>query len=211
LSPTHWTISASGMKIVLDPEAPDFDPGAFTLHDVATHLSRQARYNGAVDWSVAAHSVLAASLATADNQPREIIRAVLMHDGHEAYVGDVISPVRRVVGEPWQSYEDKFQAAFLRAMGLEADKSAEVRVYDLLALSCEKQHFFDDRHGYTDWGGRLPSVSSTQREVAWALLSHRVSRETWAQMFYSWGAMLGFPTTGRKKVPLGRREPHQIR
>ncbi len=207
-----WTLTASGRKIVLDPDAPEFDPGVFSLQDVATHLSRQARYNGAVDWSVAAHSILAASLATADGQPRDTVRAVFMHDGHEAYIGDVVSPVRKVVGPAWQTYEDKFQAAFLRAMGVEDPRTAEVRVYDLLALSCEKQHFFDDRFGYTDWGGALPTPSRSQLEVAAGLFAQRVSRGTWAQMFYSWGAMLGFPADGLGKRPaLGRRAAHQIR
>lgn len=207
----RWTLTASGRKVALDPDDPDFDPGAFTLHDVATHLSRTNRYNGAVDWSVAAHSILAASLAIADNNPRVIVRSVFMHDGHEAYTGDVISPVRHVVGEAWKVYEDKFQAAFLRAMGLTETHETTVRVYDLLALACEKEHFFDDRIGYTEWG-KLPVPSPAQKEVAYALLSARSSRETWASQFYAWGAMLGFPTEGRKaRLPLGRREPRQIR
>jgi hypothetical protein len=191
-----WTLSASGRRVVLDPDSPDFNPGQFSLIDVATHLSRMIRYNGAVDWSVAAHSILAASLATVDNQPRNVVRAVLMHDGHEAYTGDVISPVRQVVGEAWKTYEDKFQAAFLRAMGLTEFHEETVRVYDLLALSCEKEHFFDTQIGYTDWG-KLPDPSLAQKEVACALLSVQSSQEIWAHHFYAWGAMLGFPVNGQ--------------
>jgi hypothetical protein len=44
------------------------------------------------------------------------------------------------------------------------------------------------------------------------MLAQRVSRGTWEQMFYSWGAMLGFPADGiGKRAALGRRAPHQIR
>jgi len=48
-------------------------------------------------WSVASHSLMVAGLAHQDGQPMEVQRWALMHDFHEAYTGDIPSPLKRYV------------------------------------------------------------------------------------------------------------------
>lgn len=66
-----------------------------TLHDIAWNLSRTNRYNGATQgepYSVAEHSLLC-SYAVDQSDPA-LCMAALMHDAQEAYLGDMISPLK---------------------------------------------------------------------------------------------------------------------
>lgn len=68
------------------------------IEDIAYHLARIARFNGAtrgsVPYSVAEHSIWV-SYALEDN-PEASFRG-LLHDGAEAYLGDVSAPLKRIL------------------------------------------------------------------------------------------------------------------
>lgn len=66
-------------------------PGDVCLEDIAASLSKQCRFNGHTRrfYSVAQHSVY-----VAQHVDRRFRLAALMHDAHEAYVGDLVSPVK---------------------------------------------------------------------------------------------------------------------
>jgi len=101
--------TASGHAFpILDPSADDV-----RWPDVAAHLSKACRYNGATElfYSVAQHSVLAADFATTpgawDDEDRRVFTAalertsvtilfcaVLIHDGEEFIGGDLIRPMK---------------------------------------------------------------------------------------------------------------------
>jgi len=83
---------------LIDPSAPD--PAAIRLTDIARALSRQPRFCGLAGpfLSVAEHCVFAVGLAEAAGiTGRSARRAILLHDAHEAYLGDLPRPVRRLV------------------------------------------------------------------------------------------------------------------
>jgi hypothetical protein len=90
-----WAQTASGLAVdLLDPK-----PEQITLHDIALSLSRLPRFNGHTCdrvWSVAEHSLLVADLVsvTVPDAPPALLLAALLHDAHEAYVGDRIAPVK---------------------------------------------------------------------------------------------------------------------
>jgi len=66
------------------------------IEDIAHALSMLCRYNGHVDqfYSVAQHSVLVAEQFEHYNG-QEGALAALLHDAAEAYVGDMISPIKK--------------------------------------------------------------------------------------------------------------------
>ncbi len=72
------------------------DPSDVCIKDIAHHLSQLARFNGAPEkmFSVAQHSVGVADLVWGWTRNRKLAAAALMHDGHEAYTGDTIRPVK---------------------------------------------------------------------------------------------------------------------
>ena len=91
-----WVQTFSGGAVdLLSPQ-----PGQILLVDIAHALSRIPRFNGPtrgpLPWNVAQHSLLVESLLPGEADPTTRLLAVL-HDAHEAYVGDVPSPVQRAL------------------------------------------------------------------------------------------------------------------
>jgi uncharacterized protein len=101
---------------VMNPE-----PGSVNLTDVAWSISKICRYNGHVPsfYSVAEHSVRVAWwLAERDESP-EVVLTGLLHDASEAYVGDMVRPLKRhpEFGTIHQQIETKVAAAVHAALG----------------------------------------------------------------------------------------------
>ena len=104
----HWCNTISGRKF----SYVDTDPDSIDLHDIAHALSLQCRYNGHIIhfFSVAQHSVyvsqvaadIYSSMATTKNTyNRDIERLIalwgLFHDASEAYMGDLVRPLKRMM------------------------------------------------------------------------------------------------------------------
>lgn len=99
----NWMQTATGKQFwPLDPRADEID-----LTDVASALSRQCRYSGHCThfYSVAEHSVHMYRYAR-DLHPLDyrLQREVLFHDASEAYLTDVIRPIKPYLKE-YYGYE----------------------------------------------------------------------------------------------------------
>lgn len=97
------------------------DASSVRVLDMSWSLSMICRYNGQVPffYSVAEHSVLATRLSETlcPDMRCEVRLAVLCHDLHEAYVGDLISPVKVFVPE-YGELEKRWEEAVREALGL---------------------------------------------------------------------------------------------
>jgi uncharacterized protein len=127
-------------------------PATIKLTDIALALSRIPRWNGHTlrPWSVADHSLLVADLV-GDADPN-LALAALLHDAHEAYIGDIVQPVQEALAtagrvEGAESLDVKFLANRLNsAIGAAFPLDPElflhdaVKAADRLALSIEATH-----------------------------------------------------------------------
>lgn len=88
------------------------DPDTINIEDIAHALSQIARFGGHTKefYSVAQHSVLAASI-------RPTLHT-LMHDAHEAYIGDMPTPLKYLCRD-YQKVEAIAQAAVAHKFRLE--------------------------------------------------------------------------------------------
>ena len=85
-----WT--KSGQRVDLEC----LDPDTILLEDIACHLGHIRRWAGAVDLTVAEHSLNLLWLATElDRTPAERLRA-LLHDASEYLLGDMARPILRL-------------------------------------------------------------------------------------------------------------------
>lgn len=106
-------------------------PADVSLLDIARHLSSINRFNGAT-WprvNVACHSIRVAR-SVQSHGPRLFLLA-LLHDAHEAYVGDITTPVRHVIGST--AIEDltrRIDAAIYAAVGIDPPTAAEQAVIE---------------------------------------------------------------------------------
>jgi len=116
------------------------------INDIAEALSKICRYGGQCTgfYSVAEHSVHVANLCIRDGHPKEACLAALLHDATEAYVGDVIKPLKIMLPE-YNAIELRIDKAICQRFSIEHGKySAIIKKYDHEMLFCEKRFLFPD-------------------------------------------------------------------
>lgn len=122
------------------------NPGPFRLDDIAESLAKTARFRGHTRgfYSVAEHSCLVATLAARDGHPEIVKRACLLHDAHEAYTGDVPSPLKWAC-PAFKEIEKKIEHALRLALCPEIPPGVFeiVKRYDLEALYLEAEQLFE--------------------------------------------------------------------
>lgn len=98
------------------------DPATISIRDIACALSRINRFNGAtvLPVTVADHSLNVMKYMALRKAPPELQMLGLLHDAHEAYLGDIISPVRREIAahatfDVVQRIADRLDSAILKA------------------------------------------------------------------------------------------------
>lgn len=120
------------------------------ISDIAYSLSHQCRFNGHCKafYSVAQHSYLASYAVYTlpglliGTHRRDVALEALMHDAHEAYVGDISYPLRQVICSESQILEDIILALdrkIRRKFGLPEKLSEMVRDADLMMLATERR------------------------------------------------------------------------
>lgn len=114
------------------------------ISEIAHALAQINRFTGHCHrpYSVAEHSLLVADLARMDGATSIVQLAALMHDAHEAFCGDMSSPVKWVVGNAWDVFESQQAQALHTAFNLRTvmlSARADIRRWDLIALATERR------------------------------------------------------------------------
>lgn len=134
--------------IPFDLERPQ--PSMVLIDDIAVALSRQPRFNGHTRdfYSVAEHCCLVSKIV-AQTHP-ELALVGLLHDAAEAYVGDLISPIKR--GLPaFRKLEEGVSGVIGAAFGVELeDLPLVVKQADLQALVSEATCYLGVED-FSDW------------------------------------------------------------
>lgn len=114
----------------LEPRIDDVD-----IEDIAHGLAYQCRFNGQTNafYSVAQHSLIVASLV-----PEELRFAALLHDAAEAYLGDMVKPLK-VLLPAFSEIEDNVSRIIGERFGADLNHNPIVKQADLIALATEKR------------------------------------------------------------------------
>jgi 5'-deoxynucleotidase YfbR-like HD superfamily hydrolase len=96
----------------------DFRVEDVRLEEIAHALSRLCRFGGHCreHYNVAHHAVLVSRWLEEKGAPLPVVYAGLHHDDTEAYLGDVISPLKKLLPE-YQKFEDRFAKVIGEALG----------------------------------------------------------------------------------------------
>lgn len=137
-----WMITATGRDFHLSGAASLGNQ--IDLHDIAHALAQINRYTGHTSrpYSVAEHSLLVADIAAHHGATPMLQFGALMHDAHEAYTGDVSSPVKWALGNAWASFEGGIERTVRRHFKLDgvfASQGHLIKHYDLVALATERR------------------------------------------------------------------------
>lgn len=168
-----WTQTGSGLRFYLH----DLDENVYTITDIAASLSKQCRYNGnsRYFYSVAQHSVLASLMA-----PPEFALETLLHDASEAYIGDIVRPIKKAI-PGLSELEDQLHQSIFKSFNLTWPMPDIVHVIDNRMLRTEMgllmpqadpvEWGFSDVQPYTGLL-RSPEDLWTWEEAEWRFLSH---------------------------------------
>lgn len=125
-----WVVTMSGHRFnILNP-----DPEQVVLEDIACSLARQARFNGHTKffYSVGQHACLCAQVSPT----KEIALQMLHHDSTEAYIGDLVSPVKALLPD-FHLIESRIHWAISQKFGLEFPDPKVVKQIDRRMLATE--------------------------------------------------------------------------
>lgn len=144
---------------MIDPWMQTFSGGVFdfedignsviTLEDIAAALSHTCRFGGhtTVFYSVAEHSLLVALQLEINLHgvmtPSQALSA-LLHDAHEAYVGDIIAPLKAIpaIREAFSPLIRRIDARIFDTFGIplpDEDLAREIHRADLMVLLAEQR------------------------------------------------------------------------
>lgn len=152
-----WLQTASGRAF--DLLQPDWRQVDFEV-DIPEALARLARFTGHVrsgPYSVAQHCVIGADAVFQATRDKEAAAAFLLHDAHEAYLGDIATPIvaalRRMAGTFEKGdaaltfaiggIKERLDHAIYLAAGCPRARTAHhavVKIYDLRMLATERAH-----------------------------------------------------------------------
>lgn len=161
-----YVTTASGRRWrLLDPSPADVD-----FRDIAAHIARICRFIGAghTFYSVAQHSVLVAA-----QLPPHMRLYGLLHDAHEAYLGDMSSPLKWALAvingrEVLDAIIGMQDAAIHAAAGLPWPPPREV---------AEAVHAADQRAFCTEWRDLMPRGEPCP--IPFITLGARVRPQPW--------------------------------
>jgi hypothetical protein len=128
-------------------------PSDFSAIDIAWSLAQTNRFMGRANrpYSVAEHSLLVREIAERELGGKLMVQfAALLHDAHEAYCGDTVSPAKREIGPAWHEWESFWQRHVERhfAFSVAARINAPlVKRADLIALATERRDLMPQSSG----------------------------------------------------------------
>lgn len=126
-----WIITNSGKKFNLVNPIKDM----VNIKDIAHALSNICRFGGHCNqhYSVAQHCVIASMIVSEENA-----LCALLHDATEAYIGDMVSPLKQILPQfkeieqnLWKVIADKYNLPYMLP--------EEVKTADLKMLKAEKR------------------------------------------------------------------------
>lgn len=148
--PSGWIGTHSGLKFwPLEPDAMEI-----CIEDIAHSLARQCRFNGHCSrfYSVAEHSIEVSRMV-----PAEFALWGLLHDAAEAYLGDIVRPMKKscvycarrqgiLTGQTYLEAERDLLVLVAKRFGLSPSlPPAAVELADDRMLATERLQLFDFR------------------------------------------------------------------
>ena len=145
-TPDHFYWLATNTGKIIDLLEPN--PDQFTIEDIANNLGKMCRFNGQLKtwFSVAEHCIKVAQMV-----PDKYKMQALLHDAAEAYLCDVPTPLKRLLGKSYTDIEERIAGAIGRRFGVELiNLPTLVKLADRAMVVSERNAFQDKPQKWGD-------------------------------------------------------------
>lgn len=142
---TDWMVTRSGIKVYLTEPT----PSVVNIHDIAFALSNVCRFGGHCNqfYSVAQHSVHVAETVSDRTQDNELAFAALLHDATEAYLGDMVRPLKQHMPQ-YRDLEARWAVAIGERFGVCLEPlHPEIKRADIDAVRTERDRLVTPHDG----------------------------------------------------------------
>lgn len=155
-----------------NPGAEDID-----IRDIAAGLSNICRFGGQLEkhYSVADHSILVSQLVA----PEHKLQA-LLHDAPEAYLGDIPTPLKGLLGKAYSDLEEKAWAAVAERFGVPVELHQSVKDADAAVLRWEARLLFPKTQELWGLRGAEPQTGTLRMPF---ILEPRFAKERFLAFF----------------------------
>lgn len=143
-STVQWLLTSDGQDHPISGTAVLALNPALRIEVIAHALGQINRFTGhsSRPYSVAEHSLLVADIVRDAGHNCHAQRAALMHDAHEAFCGDVASPIKWSLGSAWLAFENVHSRMVRQHFGLQSafiGYRSAIKHADLRALATERR------------------------------------------------------------------------
>jgi hypothetical protein len=149
----QWVHGCRGHRIDLLDPTPE-RALLLSREDIAATLARLCRFGGRLRADVDHYSVAQHCVWVSFAVPSEHALAGLLHDCSEALLGDVPTPLKRLLPE-FRALEREWQSVLLPRFGLPSDLPQCVHNADFIALMTERRDLLVP--GQDDWEVECPA------------------------------------------------------
>lgn len=137
----------------------DPKPDQFVFDDIAAGLSKICRFGAQIPkwYTVAEHSWWCYKFGLTDGLSSDLLKALLMHDATEAFLGDVVKPLKLLMPE-YNKIEDNMAKCIGEKYNVDFESNHKlIKKYDNAMLIAERDAIFlEDGHEWIDEQGVMP-------------------------------------------------------
>lgn len=131
----------SGGKLnLLDPQEENIN-----IDDISRGLAYKGHFAGQTPsyFSIAQHSLMVCDLMEMEyGDNPEIMLTGLLHDGSEAYIGDMVKPLKVFLPD-FQKVENRLQEVIFKTFELDGSAMPTVKIYDKMSQDIEYNAFYN--------------------------------------------------------------------
>lgn len=158
---------------------------AYDIHEIAHSLYNLCRFTGHTErfYSVARHSILCSMIVKEENK-----LGALLHDASEAFLGDVASPLKKLLPE-YGRLEASVQQAIFNYFGVPYPYNEEVKMADLAALVVERSIYLSIPERQDVWDEFIKTANIDKKYLEKAQAMINMPYNNFVCYFYAYNSM----------------------